>query len=80
MNQTEFRSTVMVVCVLSLTVAMALTSSEIIRAALRIPLFKATGLIPAVTALIPLFTNACAIIVDVVVPSPAFESLLDATS
>ena len=62
------------------TVAILLTSSDIILAALRIPLFNATGLIPAVTALIPLLTNACAIIVDVVVPSPALESLLDATS
>ena len=67
-------------CVFIHTVAIAFTSSEIIRAALRIPLFNATGLIPAVTARIPLLTNACVMIVDVVVPSPALLSLFDATS
>mmetsp|Transcript_8052 Transcript_8052/g.23149 ORF Transcript_8052/g.23149 Transcript_8052/m.23149 type:complete len:335 (+) Transcript_8052:324-1328(+) len=61
-------------------VASSLTLSLTKVAAFRIPRLRATGLMPAVTALIPLFTIAFVMIVDVVVPSPALESLLEATS
>ena len=65
---------------LQLTLASSLILSETMFAALRMPLFRATGLIPEVTARIPLFVMACVMIVEVVVPSPAFESLFWATS
>ena len=61
-------------------VASSLTLPATREAALLMPALSAMGFTPEVTAFIPLLVMACVMMVEVVVPSPALLSDLDATS
>ena len=72
------------ICSISLDVligfAIFSNSPTTIRTASSIPLFKSIGFAPAVTFLIPNEKISCARTVAVVVPSPAWSAVLEATS
>ena len=71
-------------CAISLEVEigleLAFNSATTAVTALSMPLFRSIGLAPAATFLIPTPKIACANTVAVVVPSPAWSAVLEATS